>query len=239
MSARTAIRNWVTADLRSQFIWSIVGSVVCVFVGLVGLYLLYWIVFFVSWRVFGDLLTTGQSLQIFTLILIGLLFAAYFLVDFRKLEQMDFDQKGSLYSARAAALITGNPFLTLAAGPRTAFSSLKVVLICMLAVPGLLGLSVQLLNRAYRLSLVHAGDVGRALLIAVRADQRVSLEQAFATSKTLTPQQLRAQLKLVEGVIFRDDPPPGMYLTDGLRNKLVHAATVAKEARSSDADTEE
>jgi len=230
MSARTAIRDWVAHEARSQFIWSIVGVVFSAIGGFLALYVTYQCLIFIGNWSFHSILTSQFSVRIFAWIMIGLLFVLYFTIDQRRLERIEFDSKESLRAARMGSIILGSSFLSLAAGPKSAITFVKIWLMILLMVPGLSALAVQLAYRAIQLSRIHAGDLSRALILALRAGQRIPLQQVFETSKSLSPPELKYQLKLIDGVIIRDDPPPGIYLTETLQKSLVDAITNEKEA---------
>ncbi|WP_437184921.1 hypothetical protein SH668x_002009 [Planctomicrobium sp. SH668] len=233
MSARSAIQLWVAGTARPQAILSVLGAVASFVGGLVCLYVTYYLLFFWGGAIAG-VFFSPSPLFFNTLPVVGiaLIFVAYYFADYRKLENLQFEQVEKLQIARVGAFFTGSSFLNLAAGPKTASSYVKIIAVVVLLSPALLVLSLRLIARAWAFYCVHSSEVGRALYCLLRSEQSISFSAVSKASPDLEPQQLAAELKLFDGVVVQDGRSSSCYLTELLRNELVEAVKKSRQAEA-------
>ena len=172
----TTVERWLESHARRHGWLSIAGSAASLLGGIVVLYITYWFVTMLMWMVFDWLVPTPTAKATATWIVLGLLFVGYFTANWQHLENLEFESRGRLFTARLAGLAAGSSFLNLAAGPKTAHSFVKVISATLLLGPGLVVTSWRLLVRAKRLFLLDTAACAKPIAAVLKAGRKVPLE---------------------------------------------------------------
>ena len=213
----------MAVHVRRQFWLSICGAIATFLLGLVALFITYWAL---QTFMFFVLLAFGRAdwfinlREYFVWGAMGLLFVAYWRADWQHLENLQFESRGRLMTARVAALATGSPFLTLAAGPKTAHSFVKVLSSIVLIGPALWGTSLRLLARARRLKRLDVGLTAKILAVALKAGRKVPFSDLVERDPNADWERILPALFAVDGIVLIRSEPAGVTVTDDLRNQI-------------------
>jgi hypothetical protein len=216
--------EWLDEHVRQQTILSILGAIGALLLGLVVLAVTYFvlqgILYFLTVSFGMSLRTAGVAVPTAAWIIMALLFVAYFFADWEHLEDLQFESRGRLLTARIAAYGFGSPFLTLAAGPKTAHSFVKVISTITLAGPGLLGTSWRLVRRAVRLQRLDREAIAAVIATSLKSGAKVPLSEVADRHPQADWERTVPDLSLIDGVVFLRGPPVAVTLTDGFRERI-------------------
>jgi hypothetical protein len=172
------------------------------------------------WMVFDWLVPTPTAKETATWIVLGLLFVGYFTANWQHLENLEFESRGRLFTARLAGLAAGSPILNLAAGPKTAHSFVKVISATVLLGPGLVVTSWRMLVRAKRLFLLDTAACAKPIAAVLKAGRKVPLADLADKHSHVEWERVLPQLCLIDGVVILRSEPVGVAITDGLRETI-------------------
>lgn len=223
MSAQAAIENWVREYCVKQHRLRIVGGVASIGLSLVVLLITYYLVRFFLWFSFSWLLGTGWGLTFGAWMVMALLFVAYFTANYQELEELQFESKGKLVTARVASYVSGNSFLALAAGPETMHSFVKVLSVTILAGPALLFNGLRLFQSAAKLKQLDVEMTATTLRRLAKAGTKIPLGDLLENVPDANPVTLIDSMQQIDGVIIRRGENSGMYLTEPLQLELGRA----------------
>ena len=222
-----AITNWVSQSLRQKHLLYVAGSVCCLLLGVVTLWLTWWILYMVLGFLLLSFSISLMSLSLMTWGSIALLFVCYATANWTHLEKFEMESIGRLRMARAAAYVSGSSFLALT-GPKTASSFVKVVSLTLLLGPGLLATSWQLLQKVRGSWVASPDNIGRFLIELAKTTSRVPFDRLRQLDGSdLFPANIHGVL-LFEGVLFKSSEPVGLMMTDSLRH---HVRGLAKRRK--------
>jgi hypothetical protein len=214
------VESWLENHAVRHAWLSIAGSAASLLGGIVVLYITYWFVTLLMWMVFDWLVPSPEAKATATWIVLGLLFVGYFTANWQHLENLEFESRGKLFTARLAGLAAGSPFLNLAAGPKTAHSFVKVISATVLLGPGLVVTSWRLLVRAKRLFLLDTAACAKPIAAVLKAGRKVPLDDLADKHPHIDWEQVLPQLCLIDGVVILRSEPVGVAITDGLRDTI-------------------
>ena len=214
------VEHWLQDQVRRQTLLSLTGSVASLLSGIVVLFITYWFVLMLMWLFFGWLAPSPESKTIATWIVMGLLFVGYGTANWQHLENLEFESRGRLWSARMAGYASGSSFMNLAAGPQTAHSFVKVISVTLLLGPGLVVTSVRLVIRALQLTKLDTDSCAKLIAAVLKAGHKVPLEDLAEKHPHVDWEEILPQLCLIDGVVILRSEPVGVVLTDGLRETI-------------------
>lgn len=220
MSARQAIRKWVvkyrTEQVFARSALALGAVIVAVIALVISEFAIYIVLLF--WTQIVPLTATGAWWG--SWIGLALLFGLYFVTDQRQLEKLEFESHGKLVAARLVARVTGIGFLTLAAGPKTMSSFVKVLCTLLLVGPSLTVACGQLIWEVAQLLRLNPDLVAQGLHGLAKSERRLPLSSLVKDLASDQAESLLQQLHLIDGVILRNGDPPVGYLTDSLTGDL-------------------
>jgi hypothetical protein len=199
---------------------SVAGSVASLLCGIVVLFITYWLVLMLMWMFFDWLAPSPHAKTMATWIVMGLLFVAYGTANWQHLDNLQFESRGRLWSARMAGNITGSSFMNLAAGPQTAHSFVKIISVTLLLGPGLVVTCGRLLVRALRLTRLDTESCAKLIAAVLKAARKVPLEELAEKHPQVDWERILPQLCLIDGVVILRSEPVGVVITDGLRETI-------------------
>lgn len=212
--------EWLDESIRHQTLLGIAGAIAALIGGIVVLIITYGvlrgILFFLGVS-FGISLSYASGIAWFIL---ALLFVAYLFADFEHLEDLQFESRGRLITARLVARGFGSPWLGLMAGPKSAHSFVKVISMLALAGPGLLATSWQLVRRAWRLQQSNREATAWVIATSLRSGAKVELASAADQHPDANWERVIPELCLIDGVVLLQGPPAAVTLTDGFRERI-------------------
>jgi hypothetical protein len=216
----TMAERWLTGYVRQQTLLGLAGAVASLLCGIVVLFITYWLVLMLMWLFFDWLAPSSQSKTMATWIVMGLLFVAYGTANWQHLDNLQFESRGRLCSARVAGNITGSSFMNLAAGPQTAHSFVKIISVTLLLGPGLVVTCGRLLVRTLRLARLDTDACARLIAAVLKAGRKVPLEELAGKHPNVDWERVLPQLCLIDGVVILRSEPVGVVVTDGLREAI-------------------
>jgi hypothetical protein len=223
-SVQRLAADWLDEYVRHQSMLSVLGAIGALLLGFVVLAVTYFvlqgILYFLTVSFGMSLRTAGVVVPIGTWILLALLFVANWLADREHLENLQFESRGRLLTARVAAFGFGSPFLALAAGPKTAHSFVKVISTITLAGPGLIGTSWQLVRRAVRLQRLDREAIAAVIATSLKSGAKVLLGEVADRHPEVDWERTVPELSMIDGVVLLHGPPAAVTLTDGFRERM-------------------
>jgi hypothetical protein len=223
-SVQRVAAEWLEDYIRQQTLLSVVGAIAALMAGVVVLVVTYFVLqgllYFLTVSFGMSLQTAGVVVPATTWIILALLFVAYRFADWGHLEDLQFESRGRLLTARVAAYGLGSPFLSLAAGPKTAHSFVKVISAIALAGPGLLATSRQLVRRVLQLRQSDREAMARLIAVSLKSGAKVELAEAADRNPESDWERVVRDLSLIDGIVILRGPPAAVTLTDGFRERI-------------------
>lgn len=226
-----AIEAWVRKTMRSRAWADSALAVAALLGGLVALgvtcfaafFVLSLLLFFLPWEVPAP----GLWAKIGTAVFVGLAFVES-LRSRRRLFEGYADEPSPAGVALSAGLWTvgmgWGPMRALPLAPATSRNLFRAAADIVCVGPRLLASALRLVRRVRAASRVDRAACARILRFALEAPGRLSFRQLKASAPDLDLPSVLGGLRWLEGVIFLERDPPGLTLSESLREELDKAA---------------
>lgn len=219
---------------RRTTVFTGLASAALLALGAVALYVTYW--FFYGFLRYGtalvgigNLLGAHNTCLVISGVLVGLLFLGQIAVIRKALDHYEFETGASQVVSLSLAHVTGYSFLSLAAGPKTALSFVKLLLAILGIGPAMLLEAYRQAIRSFRLLRLDVDMCAPIMVTLFDADAKVSFVDLFRKHPAADPESIVRDLQTIDGVLFRTSAPPGLSLAAHLRDEIIAARSRADE----------
>lgn len=216
---KVTLDAWVDRQLHEAMLWAGGGLILGLFVA--GfLTLLYWNMIWIVLIIgFQWAIAPGWFSEATTLVFC-LLAVLYLTVNWESLERLRFESTDTLHSMRLASRLVGSPFLAIA-GPQTAISTLKVLLMILLIGPASWHLVILMIQRLRIIQTTDRERLTAAIKRLLESERRISISAALGVDSPRDVRQALAELGLIYGINFIEAPPAGLVMSDSLKDEII------------------
>jgi hypothetical protein len=164
----------------------------------------------------------GTTISWLALGFMALLFLCYRRARRPALEEIEFTE-GEEQGLALMGSANASPFaglLGMAMAPRALGSMAQIVSDVLFTGPRLTAASCTAFRQASRLRHLDADGIAAVLAVLLSSPGRVGLEDIAARIEGLDTGRVFSQMRMIPGVLFLAGPPPGLSLTQDLREQL-------------------
>lgn len=215
---------WLGQHARTMARLNLLGGVLLIPLSLLA----HFVTYCAFWVMFGLKLRPllGWNLDTASLaawVAVALLHPLYRFTNREALHRVELDPRRHRVGAWMVGHATGNPLLTVFAGPKTLMTFARMLAQFLLVAPATAWTAVRLLVRAARWSRLDIDDVAPLVHSLLKADGRVPLVELIEDrlDNADGARQTLDRLLLLDGILLLTKGPPGLSLGSELRAEIV------------------
>lgn len=228
------MRKWLAVKSRRTAVFTGLASSALLALGAVALYVAFW--FFYGFLRYGtallgigNLLGAHSTCLVISGVFVGLLFLGQIAIVRKSLDHYEFETGPSQLISLSLAQATGYSFLSLAAGPKTALSFVKLLIAILGIGPAMVVEAYRQAIRSLRLFRLDVNTCAPIMATLFDADAKVPFVNLFQKHPAADPERIVRDLQTIDGVLFRTSAPPGLSLAAHLRDEIIAARSKAGE----------
>ena len=220
------IIEWLGQKIRTQFQLGLLFGVLNLLAGLAILAITWGLVYIISLFALGPWFGYSHWIcPMVSWIIIPLLFwgnattSREYLMEYSVTVGTVSDEVVNFYLPGEGIASNVNPF-----APDTIHSVVKMITDCLYTGPRVIMSGIKSFQRAKELRHFDVQACGRVIFRLLKAHKKLSFQEIVADVEGINPNQVFWQLKNIEGVIFLQVDPPGLVLTQTLRQDILKNA---------------